>query len=195
MSIKTRIEDNRRDANSTKRGKRRTAFDQLNGLLKDGSATTRDLNSAVADWKANPQYYHMTPNEVLDHVSSYSPRILPDARTYSMIVHVAIKWIKKPSDGPRFAEAVLDRMEIEAETNLAVMPDAVMYGTVINAWARSGVKEAPYKAEALLQKMQDLYESGNHDVKPNTISFNSVVTAWARSNNKAAAERAKVILN
>jgi hypothetical protein len=54
---------------------------------------------------------------------------------------------------------------------------------------------APYKAEALLQKMQDLYESGNHDVKPNTISFSSVITAWARSNDKVAAERAEVILN
>jgi hypothetical protein len=137
----------------------------------------------------------MTPIEVLDHIRSYSPHMRPDAKTYSMIVDVAIKWAKNPSDGPRFAEAVLDRLAKEAKTNPAVSPNTIMYGTVIDAWARSGVKEAPYKAEALLQKMQALHESGNHDVKPNTICFNSVITAWARSRDEMAAKRAELILN
>jgi hypothetical protein len=34
-------------------------------------------------------------------------------------------------------------MNKEAKKNPAVSPDAVTYGTIINAWAKSGLKEAP----------------------------------------------------
>jgi hypothetical protein len=43
----------------------------LDGLLDDGSATTRDLNSAVAEWRASSQDSRMAPNEeVLDYITS-----------------------------------------------------------------------------------------------------------------------------
>ncbi|MGB7904052.1 MAG: hypothetical protein WCF43_05115 [Steroidobacteraceae bacterium] len=97
----------------------------------------------------------MTPNEALDHLSLYSPHILPDVNTYGMIVDIAIKWANNPLEGPHFAQAVLDCMNKEAKTNPGVLPGTVMFNTVLDAWAKSGMKEAPYKAEDILQAMQD----------------------------------------
>ena len=115
----------------------------------------------------------MTHNEVLDHIILYSPHIRLDVETYSMIVDDAIKCAMKPSEGPCFAKAVLDHMIKEAKMNSAVSPNTVMYGTVIDAWAKSGIKEAPPKAEALLQRMQHFHNSGDLGVKQNTVCFNS----------------------
>lgn len=83
VSIETRIEDERRVVPSTIR-KRGMAFHQLDSMLDDAildgsvrSLTTRHLNQAVAEWRVNSRDSGMTPNEVLDHLSSYSPHILP----------------------------------------------------------------------------------------------------------------------
>jgi hypothetical protein len=136
----------------------------------------------------------MTPAEILEKLDSHA-YLVPDTRTYNMIVDTAIKRGKNRLEGPHFAEAVLDRMNTEAKKNPAVSPDSVMHNTVINAWGKSGLKEAPYRAEVLLQRKQDMYDTGDEKVKPNTIGFNSVINAWARSNDRMAAERAEVILN
>jgi hypothetical protein len=73
---------------------------------------------------------------------------------------------------------ILKRMdELNELGNPEVIPDSVSYGSVIHAWAKSDLKEAPYQAEALLLRMQELHESGNQHVKPNTKSFNSVLNA------------------
>ena len=53
---------------------------------------------------------------------------------------------------------------------------------------------AAKRAEAILERMQELYEAGNVDVKPNTICFSTVISAWARSRDPGAAKRAEAIL-
>jgi hypothetical protein len=124
--------------------------------LDETVSTTKELNQVVADWRSNPKNSQPTPAQLLEKLNSHGPYLVPDVRTYSMIVDTAIKRAKNPSEGPRFAEVVLDRMNKEAKTKPAVSPDSVMYSTVINAWAKSGLRDAPYRAETLLQKMQDL---------------------------------------
>jgi chorismate mutase len=54
---------------------------------------------------------------------------------------------------------------------------------------------AAERAEVILNRMQELFESGNLDVKPDTICFSSVINAWARSRHRAAPQRAEAILN
>jgi pentatricopeptide repeat protein len=49
--------------------------------------------------------------------------------------------------------------------------NTVSYNTVLNALAKSNDKDAPYRAEALLNRMQEEYESGNINVRPNQIRY------------------------
>ena len=151
------------------------------------------LNRVVGAWRSCPD---ADPEKVLEKLDEYAPYLLPDVRTYNMIVDTAIKHgsKKNPSGGPKFAEAVMDRMLQEAKSNPKVVPDIVTYNTVIDAWAKSGDRGAPQRAEAVLESMQELYKAGNSDVKPDTISFNSVLSAWAKIGNRGAAERAESIL-
>lgn len=70
--------------------------------------------------------------------------------------------------------------------------NTVTYNTVLNAFAKSRDKDAPYRAEALLNRMQAEYEAGNENVMPNAISFSSLLNSWAKSGLEGAAERAEV---
>jgi hypothetical protein len=68
---------------------------------------------------------------------------------------------------------------------------------LVDAWARSGEGgAAAQRAEALLQHMHQLYQSGGHkELRPTNAIFNAVINAWARSREKLAPVRAKQILN
>eukprot|EP00956_Cyclotella_meneghiniana_P008166 scaffold10870_cov84-Cyclotella_meneghiniana.AAC.6 len=65
-----------------------------------------------------------------------------------------------------------------------VVPNTISFTNAITAWARSTRKDAPYKAEELLNRMHTLYSSGMTHVRPNKISYNSVINAWAKNKNK-----------
>ena len=150
------------------------------------------LNKVVGAWRSNPDLH---PTDVLKKLDSYAPHLLPDIRSYRMIVDMAMKAGRlNPSERPRFVESVLEHMNQESELNPKVMPDVVIYGMLLDAWAKSGDQHGPQKAESVLLRMQELHESGNADVKPNTISFNTVISAWASSGDRGAAQRAEAIL-
>jgi hypothetical protein len=76
-----------------------------------------------------------------------------------------------------------------------VKPKTISINSVIVAWARSKDKVAAERAEVILNRMQELYESGNIDAKPNTVIFNSIIGAWTKSHYPIAPQRrAKAIL-
>lgn len=47
---------------------------------------------------------------------------------------------------------------------------------VLDAWARSGDRAAPHRAEQILDHMDDLYRAGNRGVKPDTYTYNTLVS-------------------
>ena len=128
----------------------------------------------------------MTAEKVLDKLDSIAPHILPDAQTYSMIIDAKI--MQDPLKAPQFAERMLEIMHRESSSNRLVEPNRVTYNSVINAWSKSGLQNAGEKAEALLQRMEEL------GLKLGTISFNSVISAWANSNDPTAGQRAELLL-
>ena len=67
----------------------------------------------------------------------------------------------------------------------------------VDAWARSGEGgPAAQRAEALLQQMNQLYQTGgDENLCPTTGIFNAVINAWARSKERIAPVRAEQILN
>jgi len=70
-------------------------------------------------------------------------------------------------------------------------PNAVAYARVMDAYAKSGDKDAGSKAEALLT-----YIENNSDVQPNTYCYNMVLNAYTRQKRRdGAVENAERILS
>lgn len=88
------------------------------------------------------------------------------------------------------AEALFDKMAASGKVKV----NTISYNTVLNALAKSREPDSPYRAEALMNRMQEEYEAGNNDVKPNAVSFSSLLNSWAKSDLEFAAERAEAIL-
>lgn len=64
-------------------------------------------------------------------------------------------------------------------------PDLGAYNTVMDAWSKSRVPEAPDAAERLLKRMMD-----DESVEPNTNSFNLLIDAWANSDKQNSLDKA-----
>jgi hypothetical protein len=72
---------------------------------------------------------------------------------------------------------------------------SISFTNAITAYARSTLKDAPYKAEEILDKMHSLYkDSGMKHVKPNVVSYNSVINAYAKSKVQKGGRRAEKLL-
>jgi hypothetical protein len=64
---------------------------------------------------------------------------------------------------------------------------------VINAIARG--RSRPERAEAILNRIEDLYESGERSVRPDVVSFNALINAYGWSSEKGKAVKCFEILN
>ena len=58
----------------------------------------------------------------------------------------------------------------------------------------SGGKGSADEAERLLQKMHQLYASGDNEVKPNVVSYGAVIDAFAKCGETGSAARADTLL-
>ena len=127
----------------------------------------------------------------VEQACANDPTLSPGSKSYSMVVDAYAK-----IGDPERAEAVLMRLEkLWKSGNEKVEPDTILYGSVIDAWAKSGRREAPKRATAILKHMEKLNQQGHEDVRPCTICYSAVIDAWAKSREKGAAQRAEGILN
>ena len=149
---------------------------------------TNLLNKAVDAWRLSTQcVVSMDPNFILAKVHGYAPYLLPDVRTYSMLVDAVTKKGKDPKQAPLFAAFILDRMQREYEGgNLQVRPNEYTYGVVLEAWARSGLPEAAERTEQLLQDMK------KNGVMPTNRCYHAAIAA---SGQRDGGHRAEALLN
>ena len=94
------------------------------------------------------------------------------------------------------AESLLKEMheEYNRTRNETLKPQILVFSMILNAWAKSGSKQAPQRAEGILEKMWELHEKHEFDTKPDVVSYSSVMSCWARSGQNGAAERAEALL-
>lgn len=72
----------------------------------------------------------------------------------------------------------------EQDPDSSIAPDALSYNSVIDAWAKSRVEDAPQACERLLKRML------SHDtIHPDTISYNAVLDAWQGDKSPNSLER------
>jgi pentatricopeptide repeat protein len=96
-----------------------------------------------------------------------------------------------------FAESLLDRMTDPDKGATGFVPSTSNLNAVLYAWAKSGKtsgsrdnsyavnqasKDAPARAEALLDRMSQLY------VEPDVVSYNTVILAWSNAGQPKRAE-------
>ena len=74
-----------------------------------------------------------------------------------------------------------------------VKQNLISKNTVIDAWANSGDKRGPSRAEELMRKMEEWSKSGDQDLQPNR-TYNTVINTYAKSDEKGSASKAEQLL-
>ena len=116
--------------------------------------------------------------------------IQPDEVTYGSVLHA----LAQAGMGNE-AERLLDSLE-DDERHDAIVPSLTIYNSVLNAWANSTQRNAPHRAEELLERMKILSSTGkNPAVEPDSISISTVMICHSRSKTKLGAERGEQMLN
>ena len=116
--------------------------------------------------------------------------IKSDEITYGSVLH-ALAQAGMGND----AERILESLEDDTR-NDAIVPTLTIYNSVLNAWANSFQRNAPHRAESLLERMKILSKTGkNTNVEPDSISISTVISAHARSKTRRGAERGEQMLN
>jgi pentatricopeptide repeat protein len=62
-----------------------------------------------------------------------------------------------------------------SSASLLKLPTVISFNTVLNAWSKSNLSEAPLRSEAILRQMWDLYDHGHLDRPPDNKSYTSVI--------------------
>lgn len=87
---------------------------------------------------------------------------------------------------PERAEALL--WEMQESPLKQVEPSVLVISTVLNAWANRGTLGAAERAEAILNRMEDLYQSGNRRMKPDAQCYGTVIASFAKAGQGSRAE-------
>jgi hypothetical protein len=111
----------------------------------------------------------------------------PDLISYNAVLSA----YSKAGMGQKATE-LLKWLEGTTEPNL--QPDIISYNSVLTALAKDREPGSTEQAEALLERMETLSESGKTHVRPNKISFTTVIDAWARSDNPGQALKAYALV-
>ena len=112
----------------------------------------------------------------------------PDTLSYNQVIQAFCKKGK-----PRQAEQVLRQMCNDYKNahlyNIRrppPQPDAISFNQVLTAWARFQAPYAVQRAENLLLRMHQLYDSGDlDDAAPDVISYNNLLNCLANAANKS----------
>lgn len=112
----------------------------------------------------------------------------PDVFTYTSVIDAVAK-----QGSLKAAERAVSLLtEVEEEfmrtRDKNIKPNILTYTLTINAIARS--RQHPERAEAILDRLESLFESGQLDVRADVACFNSAINAWGWSNEKGKSARA-----
>jgi len=177
---------------------------KMQKLYDEGDASMRpdaySYGSVIALWSRIESENHATAAERADSILQNMIQLYesnpiqladlcPDAQIFSYVISAYAK--VGGSLAARKALTLLTKMESMCKT----MPNAITYTTVIKALAKSGDgANAAKQAERILQKMKELYKSGNVNSKPDVVTYNAVINCWAQANHPNATVRAESIL-
>jgi hypothetical protein len=153
--------------------------DALNSVLNNWRVVWWDNEDAVED-----------PMSVAKRVQGYyKSGLLPNEKSFYLLTEAAVTSGDKIMT-PDFCEDLLEECIRMYETtgDADCLPNVDLFNLVIRSWAKSGRKEAPQRAEALLERMTDL------DVPLNRRTYLRVIHTWALTGSREGALRAEELL-
>jgi len=115
--------------------------------------------------------------------------IRPDSVTYGSVIKCLTNAGGKAN--AEKAEELLDELEELYETSggadESLAPNTIIYNSVLNAW--STVRGGIGRAEAILDRMEELHGAGNGDVSPDAFTFSSLIKAWTAAASSGKGRR------
>ena len=93
-------------------------------------------------------------------------------------------------DAPHKAERLLRDMINQSKRNPKLLPSAYAFVYVICSWRKSGLLEAPIKAQATLELLLQEHDRRPDRLKLNDTAFNATIHTWAMSGLPEASTRA-----
>jgi pentatricopeptide repeat protein len=106
---------------------------------------------------------------------------------YSMVIH---QWVRQGK--PHEAERLL--VEMIRSDREECQPDLAAFHIVLDAWSNHKSPKAPERAESILTRMWQLYESGRVATKPTVATYTKVLECWTKSKYDGAPAHAEGIL-
>lgn len=114
--------------------------------------------------------------ELFEEMKSNESINKPDSITYGSVIKCLTNAGGKAN--AEKAEELLNELEelYENSTDETLAPNTIIYNSVLNAW--STVRGGIGRAEAILDRMEELHGAGNDDVSPDAFTFSSLIKAW-----------------
>jgi len=120
----------------------------------------------------------------------------PNKVTYTALINC---WrMSGRADAGKEAEKILAKMENTRgnEYDFHLKPDAYLYASVIDAWARSNSPDKSVQAWNVYQRMKKQYMDGNMETKPNNVIIASIIKAcgFTRGSSEDKQKALRVLL-
>ena len=139
------------------------------------------------------------PSTLAEKVDRYRwcSLVQPNTDTYNLILDGSV-YQNNPKTGVLFADSLLEKMvQISSQSTLTegllsrtpFIFDVKTVALVCKAWTKSRLPQAPFKAQAWLDRLAELSEKeGRLDLRANSILYSTVIQAWADVGDAISAE-------
>jgi hypothetical protein len=114
----------------------------------------------------------------------------------SVITSLSASGIRSPklANAKRAEHLLVEMIKRVRNKEIAVEPNVRTWGSVLRAWAESGVPDAGEQAQRVLDMLQRWYDEGKTTVRPNVVCFTTTMNAWGHSHSKDALDNVERIL-
>ena len=173
-------------------------IDTQNGDLKVCNPNTKTFTSLIDAYAQTNEWdgvrqAEMILNRLLDQYmndESDTDHLEPNIATWTIVISAWARLSKKNSkDAADNADKLLKRMETLYEAGrITFPPDVITYVTCMNALAYSKKPNGPYRAEELLDEMNEKYLDGDDTMKPSSRSIKVVIDSYVKKGKMENAE-------
>lgn len=137
-------------------------------------------------------------NHLQEMLSSKDKDVWPNIWSWNMVISA---WSKSgsPHMMAERGEALFAQLEKHHEAcghSTETEPITHTYNCLIACYSRSNLKDKAERAQAVLDKMQDLHQKhGKVNQRPDTVTYNSVMSCYGKSRDQNAPQHVEALLH
>ena len=124
--------------------------------------------------------------------NGFNDNMRPNVVSYCTVMKAMAQNLKPSTSSAKRIEAMLDSVESLLHSEFERKSAAYAYNICIDAWGKSGSKDAIVKAEQILTRMFEMSEKLNtKEIFPCRISYTTIINALSKSGNRNAPQHAE----